>query len=94
MTIVSGRLFLREGSRDAFLEAPLTDMTQARKTHGCRDFVVAGDPIDPDRVHVYEEWESEESLLAFRGEGPSDDLLSCIVGAEVHRHMVSSSAPP
>jgi high-affinity K+ transport system ATPase subunit B len=66
-------------------------VAQARRSSGCRDFVVAADPIDPNRVNVYEEWESEEALIAFRGDGPDDDLSSSIVKADVTQHIVSSS---
>ena len=49
-------------------------MVQARRTKGCRDFVVAADPLEPGRVNVHEEWESEAELEAFRGSGPEPDL--------------------
>jgi hypothetical protein len=65
----------------------------ARRSAGCLDFVVAADPIDPDRVNVYEQWQSEAQLEAFRGEGPGPDLTSDIVSADVSRHQVSSSGP-
>jgi hypothetical protein len=55
--------------------------------------VVAADPIESDRVNVYEEWESEEALLTFRGDRPDQDLSSSIVRADVARHVVSSSGP-
>jgi len=64
---------------------------QARRTTGCRDFILAADPIEADRVNVYEEWESEEALRTFRGEGPGDDLASKIVEAEVAENTVASS---
>jgi len=35
-----------------------------RRTAGCRDFMVAADPLEDDRVNVYEEWQSEETMLA------------------------------
>ncbi|NJN63526.1 MAG: antibiotic biosynthesis monooxygenase [Acidobacteria bacterium] len=93
MIIVSGRIYVRAGSRDEFLLASREAITLARGTAGCRDFVVAADPLDSDRVNVYEEWESEEQLLAFRGEGPGDDVMSTIVRADVRRHEISSSGP-
>lgn len=91
MIIVSGRIYVRPGARRKFLTSSRESVTQARVSPGCRDFVVAADPIDPDRVNVYEEWETEEALLAFRGDGPGEDLSSVIVRAEVSRHVVSSS---
>lgn len=93
MVIVSGRIYVRPGTREKFLNASLEAVSQARARADCRDFVVAADPIEPDRVNVYEEWESEEALLTFRGEGPGQDLSSSIVRADVARHVVSSSGP-
>lgn len=93
MIIVSGKIYLRPGTREDFLSSSLDAMVQARGSHGCRDFVVAADPIEPDCVNVYEEWESEDALLAFRGAGPGEDLSSKIVRANVRRHVISSSGP-
>lgn len=66
-------------------------MEQARRAAGCRDFVVASDPLEGDRVNVYEEWESREKLVAFRGSGPGDDLSSLIARADVTEHAVTES---
>ena len=86
MIIVSGRLSLRPGSRAQFLAGSADAMAQARTTAGCRDFVVAADPIEADRVNVYEEWETRGALMRFRGAGPGDDLSACIERAEVAEH--------
>lgn len=94
MLIVSGRIYLRPGARDRFLAASAAAVVQARAARGCRDFVVAADPLEPDRVNVYEEWESEEALLRFRGAGPDSEMTSSIVRAEVARHVIASSGPP
>ena len=93
MIIVSGRIYVRPGARQAFLTSSLAAVAQARGALGCRDFIVAAAPIEPDRVNVYEEWESEEALLTFRGDGPEQDLLSSIVRADVSRHVILSSSP-
>jgi quinol monooxygenase YgiN len=92
--IVSGFIHVRPGQRDAFLASSRGAIVQARATAGCLDFVVAADPIEPDRVNVYEEWESEGALLAFRGAGPGSELTSAIVRAAVRRHRIASSGPP
>jgi len=93
MLIVSGRIYVRPDARPAFLAASAQAIVQARVAPGCRDFVVAADPIESDRVNVYEEWDTEAALLAFRGSGPSGDMSSAIVRAEVQRHIVSSTGP-
>ena len=94
MLIVSGRIYVRAGARETFVASSAEAVVQTRAFPGCRDFVVAPDPIESDRVNVYEEWESEEALLAFRGAGPDSDLSSSIVRASVARHVVSFSGPP
>jgi quinol monooxygenase YgiN len=94
MLIVSGRIYVSPGAREKFVTSSAEAVVGARAYPGCRDFVVAADPIDPDRVNVYEEWESEEALLAFRSAGLDSSLSSSIVRAEVARHVVSSSGPP
>jgi quinol monooxygenase YgiN len=93
MLIVSGRLYLKVGTINEFLASSNEEVALARSAPGCRDFVVAADPIEPDRVNVYEEWESEKALLDFRGSGPDSDIWSAIVRAEVFRHIISSSGP-
>jgi hypothetical protein len=65
----------------------------ARAAPGCRDFVVASDPIEPDRVNVYEEWDSFADVLTFRGDGPGPALAGSIVRAEVSRHEIAASGP-
>jgi quinol monooxygenase YgiN len=91
--IVSGRIRVAEDQMPAFLEASREAVVQARQTEGCLDFVVASDPLESDRVNVYEEWESEEALLRFRGDGPGDEMGAQILDAQVRRHHVSRSGP-
>ena len=93
MLIVSGKLYLKPGAMKEFLASSNEGVVLARKAPGCRDFVVSPDPIEPDRVNVYEEWESEKALLDFRGDGPSGDMRSAIVRGEVFRHIVSHTGP-
>jgi len=93
MIIVSGRLIVAPGTRDAFLAAARQSVIAARAADGCRDFVAAADPLEPDRVNVYEEWDSQHDLMAFRGDGPAPAMRARIVSSAVFRHQVSSSGP-
>lgn len=93
MIIVSGRIFVRAGARDEFLRLSRDAVSLARAAPGCLDFVVAADPLDADRVNVFEQWESEAALLGFRGDGPSAEQRAMIERADVRRHVVASSGP-
>ena len=91
MIIVSGRLYIVRGQREIFLSISSSSVIEARRASGCRDFVVAADPIEPDRVNVYEEWDSADQLEAFRGDGPGAQLAKLIERADVRRHVIASS---
>ncbi len=83
MIIVSGKLHIVSGRRDAFVARSVPSVIAAREAPGCIDFAVSADPVEPDRANIYEEWESMDALEAFRGAGPEDDLFSLIVRADV-----------
>jgi quinol monooxygenase YgiN len=91
--IVSGRIYVVPGRRDDFLAASRDAVVAARTARGCRDFVVAADPLERDRVNVYEEWDSPAELEVFRGGGPGPALAGAIVRADVRRYQVASSGP-
>lgn len=88
MIIVSGRIYVEADNRDLFINRSLEAMKAARQRKGCKDFVIAADPIEKNRVNIYEEWESEEELAEFRGSGPDSDISSLIVSTEVSQHIV------
>lgn len=54
------------------------------------DFVVAADPLEVDRINVFEVWSDRESLEGFRESGPDDELSSLIVRAAVSEHVVAT----
>ena len=61
---------------------------------GCLDFTLSADPIEADRVNVYEQWESAAELEAFRGEGPDSAQAAQIHEAKVARHLIASTEAP
>ncbi|WP_436762854.1 putative quinol monooxygenase [Streptosporangium sp. V21-05] len=93
MIIVSGRLSVDPAARDAYLRDCVSVVEQARASSGCLDFALSADLVEADRINVYERWESEESLDAFRASGPSDDQTAAIRDAEVTRYQISGSGP-
>ena len=88
MLIVAGHLEIASDERDSYVASCAEIVAAARQSKGCLDFSVTADPIDPNRVNVYERWESEEAVEVFRGEGPSDDQLPAILAGRVSQYVV------
>jgi len=63
----------------------------ARAADGCIDFHISADPIEADRINIFEQWESTEVVEAFRGSGPSADQQATILDAKVMQHDVAAS---
>ena len=93
MIIVAGWIRTAPGRRDAFVSASTEAVVAARKADGNHDFSVTADSVDPDRVDVYERWETAADVEAFRGDGPGEDLSADIVDAEVRRFEISAEGP-
>ena len=93
MLIVAGHLLVDPADRDALVAESAEAVAQARVAPGCLDFAVSADPLDQRRVNVFERWESEEALLAFRGAGTSGEMAARILDADVRRYVIASVEP-
>jgi quinol monooxygenase YgiN len=89
MVIVAGHITVDPQERDAYLAGCLTVVEQARRAAGCLDFTIAADPVEADRVNVFERWESRAAVEAFRGSGPSDEQRTAIRSASVAEYDVA-----
>lgn len=89
--IVAGNIIVAEGKRDEFIERSKSAVQQARAKQNCIDFSVSTDPIETNRVNIFEAWASKDALHQFRGEGPDDGLSDLIEGAEITEYSVSIS---
>lgn len=87
--IVAGKLKIKSGSRDEFIENSRAAILLARKNEACEDFSVSPDPIDPSRVNVFEKWRSREALNAFRSAGPESDIFSVVEAFDVNEYEVN-----
>ncbi|MET9336568.1 antibiotic biosynthesis monooxygenase family protein [Nonomuraea sp. NPDC003804] len=93
MVIISGKLYVAADARDAYLADCREVMEQARSAPGCFDFALSPDLLEPDRINVYERWETDEDLERFRGEGPSGAQTAQIRAAKVSRYRISAIEP-
>ena len=94
MIIVAGRLYVDPASRAEYLDSCIDVMKDARKAPGCDAFFLSPDPLEPDRVNVYERWTSDADLERFRGDGPDDEQASQIRSADVKKYRISSTEDP
>jgi quinol monooxygenase YgiN len=94
MIIIAGKLYVDAGSRQSYLDGCRKAIEMARAAPGCLDFTLSADPIEPDRINVFERWESDEDLERFRGAGPDEEQAVQIRAAEVNRFRISSVEAP
>ncbi|MCP5130902.1 MAG: antibiotic biosynthesis monooxygenase [Pseudomonadales bacterium] len=87
--IIAGKLTIKPGARDAFVEKSREPMQLARNNEDCKDFAVSPDPIDLDRVNIFEKWSSRSALDAFRSAGPESDMFSLVDSFDVTEYEVS-----
>lgn len=89
MVIVAGHVVVDPEEREDYLAGCVEVVQQARRAPGCLDFAVSADPIEPGRINVFERWESQGAVEAFRGNGPSDEQGAAIVAATVCEYDIS-----
>ena len=94
MIIVAGHLRVAAADRDRFLASSREAIELARATPGCHDFVVTADPLDAERINVYERWANRATLHAFRGDGPNDELTTLITSSDINEFDVLSAPEP
>lgn len=95
MIIVAGYLNVDPEQRGAYLAATFHVAVEARAAPGCLDFVQAADPIDPARVNVYERWETDGDVEAFRSNGSDTGVpVPDVRSAEVNRFRISAVEAP
>jgi quinol monooxygenase YgiN len=94
MMIIAGHLLVDPADRDAYVADCEKVVEAARRASGCLDFVLTADTLDPARVNIYERWESDDQLQAFRGSGPDDDTSTRIRGASVQKYRISAVEAP
>jgi quinol monooxygenase YgiN len=89
MVIVAGHLVVDPQQRDDYLAGCVEVVRQARRAPGCLDFSLTADLLEPGRVNIFEQWESQGAVEAFRGSGPSDEQGAAIVAASVAEYDIS-----
>jgi quinol monooxygenase YgiN len=94
MLIIAGHVVVAPADRDAYVASCAPVVEAARAAPGCLDFSITADSVDPAQVRIYERWEDEATLLAFRGSGPSPEQESTMVDADVKRYGIATVGEP
>ena len=89
VVIVAGHLVVDPQRRDSYLAGCVDVVRQARRTPGCLDFALSADVIEPGRINVFERWQSQAAVEAFRGSGPSGEQADTIVSASVAEYDIA-----
>jgi quinol monooxygenase YgiN len=95
--IVAGHLRVAATQRERYLEAVGGVTADARRAPGCLDFVQSADPVDPERINVYERWDTDEALMAFRTSGDVEaepQSVPAVLGAEVAKYRIAAVEDP
>lgn len=93
MLIIAGELYVAPEDRDTWVAAHRDVVKRARSAPGCVDLHISADPVEEGRVNMFEQWESEDDLQAWRAVAdppPGPEIL----GGTVQKHQISSSGPP
>ena len=96
MIIIAGTLTLAVDDRERYLAAVAGVAPAARQAPGCLDFVQAADPVDPERIVIFERWESDEDLERFRTSGGPDEQSEVppLQDADVRKYRIASVEDP
>ena len=93
MIIIGGALYVEPSDRAGYLTAAGPVVAAARSAAGCLDFVQVADPLADSRIDVYERWESDADVDAFRAAGPPLDMPR-LRGADVRKYRVAGVETP
>lgn len=94
MIIIAGELRVDAADRARYLDAVAGVARLARAASGCLDFVQAADPIEPDRINVYERSESDDDVHRFRTSGGPELDVPDIRSADVCKYRISGVEAP
>lgn len=90
MVIVAGHIVVDPKEREAYLADCVNVVEQARRAPGCLEYAITADLVDAGRIVVFERWESQADVEAFRGSGPGDEQGAAIIEASVAEYDISA----
>ncbi|MFI5915141.1 putative quinol monooxygenase [Dactylosporangium sp. NPDC051541] len=94
MLIVAGAGYVDPAQRTALLELLVPAVRAVRDEPGCLDYQLAADPVEADRVNIFERWASPDDLNAHLAlVARSAPPMEAVRRVEIVRYEVSSAGP-
>jgi quinol monooxygenase YgiN len=91
MIIVAGHITVDPEQRESYLAGSVRVVEKARGTAGCLDFAITADLIDPGRVNLFERWESQAAVKAFRRSAPRNKQAAAMLSALVAEYDIADA---
>ena len=89
MVIVAGHITVDPEKREAHIAGFMGIVEKARQADGCLEFAVAADLQDPGRVNLFELWESQAAVKAFRKRAPRNKRGAAMLSGSVAEYEVA-----
>jgi quinol monooxygenase YgiN len=93
MVIVAGHVTVDPEQRESYLAGSMSVVEKARQADGCLDFSITADLLDPDRVNLFERWESQAALKAFRRKAPRNTQRAAMLSVSVAEYDIADARP-
>jgi quinol monooxygenase YgiN len=93
MVIVAGHITVDPEQRESLLADSVAVVERARGAEGCLDFAMTADLLDPGRVNLFERWESQAAVKAFRKRAPRHKSGTAMLSVSVAEYDISEVRP-
>ena len=91
MVIVAGHITVDPRQRDSYVAGSKRVIEQGRRAAGCLDFAITADPLDPGRINIFERWESQAAVEAFRRSAPAPSKRAAMLSASVAEYDIADA---
>ena len=91
MLIVAGHITVDPEQRVSYLAGCMSVVERARSADGCLDFAITADLLDPDRVNLFERWETQAAVKTFRSSGPSSTQRAAMLSVSVAEYDIADA---
>ena len=89
MIIIAGHVTVEPEQRESYLAGSVRVVEKARGAAGCLDFDITADLIDPGRVNLFERWESQAAVKAYRRRAPRHKQAAAMLSASVAEYDIA-----